>query len=112
MPVAIPMAALPKSSRQIAVITVERLIFTILFAIRMVFSKSSFFSRSFELLIACLCLLSLSKRKRKVFMDEKADSDAEKTIERKMRTPKKIKSPINQSEERELVCIALGSVFF
>ncbi len=108
MPVAIPMAALPKSSRQIAVITVERLIFTILFPIRMVFSKSSFFSRSFELLIACLCLLSLSKRKRKVFMDEKADSDAEKTIERKMRTPKKIKSPINQSEERELVRIVLS----
>jgi hypothetical protein len=74
----------------------------------MVFSKSSFFSRSFELLIACLCLLSLSKRKRKVFMDEKADSDAEKTIERKMRTPKKIKSPINQSEERELVRIVLS----
>jgi hypothetical protein len=41
-------------------------------------------------------------------MDEKADSDAEKTIERKMRTPKKIKSPINQSEERELVRIVLS----
>jgi hypothetical protein len=45
-------------------------------------------------------------------MDKKADSAAEKIIESKIRTPEKIKSPINQSEERELVCIALGSVFF
>ncbi len=41
-------------------------------------------------------------------MDKNADSDAEKIIERKIRTPEKNKSPINQSEERELVRIVLG----
>lgn len=96
--VARPTPAEPKSSNAIEVIIADKEIFTMLFPTRIVFNNFSFLSKSFPARIAFLFFLFLKSLSRNLLIERNALSDAEKIIERKIRTTAKISSPVIDDE--------------
>ena len=95
--VAIPMPELPKKVSAIEVTTADSEILTILLPMRSVFNKRFFLSRSFPALTARLSFLLRKKRSRSLLIDKKAVSDAEKIMERMMRTAQRMSNPHSES---------------